>query len=105
MGSGIVSAAHCFLTMRLDQFLKISRLVPRRSLAQEFCDAGLISVNGSRAKSSKEVKPGDEIEITRRLRRTKIRITGIPASKQVAKSSAAGLYELIAETELKDDLI
>ena len=91
--------------MRLDQFLKISRLVPRRSLAQEFCDAGLISVNGLKAKSSKEVKLGDEIEITRRLRRTKIRISGIPASKQVAKSSAAGFYELVAETELEDDLI
>lgn len=91
--------------MRLDQFLKISRLVPRRSLAQEFCDAGLISVNGLKAKSSKEVKPGDEIDITRRLRQTKVRVTAIPASKQVAKSSAAAFYELVAETELEDDLI
>lgn len=65
----------------------------------------MISVNGLKAKSSKEVKPGDEIEITRRLRRTKIRISGIPANKQVAKSSAAGFYELVAETELEDGLI
>ena len=74
-------------------------------MAQDFCDAGLISVNGLKAKSSKEVKPGDEIEITRRLRRTKIRVTEIPASKQVAKSSTAGFYETVAETELEDDLI
>ena len=46
--------------MRLDLFLKVSRLVPRRSLAQEFCDAGVVSVNGASAKSSKEVKAGDE---------------------------------------------
>ena len=91
--------------MRLDQFLKISRLVPRRSLAQEFCDSGLISVNGLKAKSSKEVRPGDEIEITRLLRRTRIRVNAIPISKQVAKSSAAGYYELVAETEVEDDLI
>jgi ribosomal 50S subunit-recycling heat shock protein len=91
--------------MRLDQFLKISRLVPRRTLAQEFCDAGLISVNGLKAKSSKEVKPGDEIEITRRLRQTKIRVSAIPASKQIAKSSAPGFYEIIGETEIEDDLI
>jgi ribosomal 50S subunit-recycling heat shock protein len=91
--------------MRLDQFLKISRLVPRRSLAQEFCDAGLISVNGLRAKSSKEIKAGDEIEINRRRRVSKVLVTELPATKQVPKNTATSLYQLIAESELDDDLI
>jgi len=49
--------------MRLDLFLKSSRLIQRRTLAQEFCDAGLISVNGTAAKSSKDIQAGDEITI------------------------------------------
>ena len=49
--------------MRLDLFLKASRLIARRSLAQKFCDAGLVKVNDLTAKSSREIKVGDEIEI------------------------------------------
>ena len=88
--------------MRLDQFLKISRLVPRRSLAQEFCEAGLIDVNGSRAKSSKEIKVGDQIELRRRNRIAIVRVLELPTSKQVARSDAAALYEVIAETAVDD---
>ncbi len=91
--------------MRLDLFLKTSRLIPRRSLAQEFCDAGLISVNGSTAKPSKEVKVGDEVEIKRRSRHTRIVIARIPAAKQISKSSAGELYRLIEETVVADDLL
>ena len=90
--------------MRLDQFLKISRLVPRRSLAQEFCDAGLIAVNGAKAKSSKEVKAGDEIEIRRRSRTTRVRVTAVPATKQVAKNDARSFYEVLEESVSEDDL-
>jgi ribosomal 50S subunit-recycling heat shock protein len=90
--------------MRLDQFLKLSRLVPRRSLAQEFCDAGLIDVNGVRAKSAKEVKTGDEIEVRRRNRVTKVVVKEVPAGKQVAKNAAANLYDLVSETSI-DDLV
>jgi ribosomal 50S subunit-recycling heat shock protein len=89
--------------MRLDLFLKISRLIPRRSLAQEFCDAGLISVNGIVAKPSKEVKVGDEVEIKRRSRHTKIVVAEIPSAKQISKSSAGELYRLIEETVIADD--
>lgn len=89
--------------MRLDLFLKISRLVPRRSLAQEFCDAGLISVNGSPAKSSKEVKVGDEVDIKRRSRHTRIVVEQIPAAKQISKGSAGQLYRLIEDTAVADD--
>ena len=99
------SAALCFCIMRLDQFLKISRLVPRRSLAQEFCDAGLVDVNETRAKSSKEIKPGDEIEVRRRNRVTRVRVVALPASKQVAREAAADLYELMSESQVDDGLV
>lgn len=89
--------------MRLDLFLKTSRLIIRRSLAQEFCDAGFISVNGSAAKPSKEVKVGDEVEIKRRSRHTRIVVAQIPAAKQISKDSAAELYRLIEETVVADD--
>jgi len=49
--------------MRLDKFLKVSRLIKRRTIANEACDAGRILVNGSVAKASVKVKPGDVIEI------------------------------------------
>ena len=90
--------------MRLDQFLKLSRLVPRRSLAQEFCDAGLISVNGMKAKPSKEVKEGDRIEIKRRNRLTEVVVRSVPATKQLSKASAGELYQVVEETVLEDDL-
>lgn len=91
--------------MRLDMFLKVSRLVPRRSVAQEFCDRGLVEVNGSTAKSSKEVKVGDEVTIRRRNRVTRIEISEVPTSKQVAKSSASELYRVVSDEALADDLL
>jgi len=91
--------------MRLDLFLKSSRLIPRRSLAQEFCDAGLIKINGAVAKSSKEVKTGDEIEIKRRNRLTLLKVLEIPAKKQVSKESAANLFEILSEETLEDDIL
>jgi ribosomal 50S subunit-recycling heat shock protein len=91
--------------MRLDLFLKTSRLIPRRTLAQEFCDAGLIKINGQPAKSSKEVKTGDEIEIKRRSRLTLLKVLEIPAKKQVSKEAAAGLFEILGEETLEDDLL
>jgi ribosomal 50S subunit-recycling heat shock protein len=90
--------------MRLDLFLKSSRIVLRRSLAQKFCDAGLVKVNNLAAKSSKEVKTGDQIEIRRGNRLTKIKISEIPAAKQVSRASAANLYEIISEETLPDEI-
>lgn len=49
--------------MRLDKFLKVSRLIKRRTVANEACDAGRVTVNGKPAKASVHVKPGDIIEI------------------------------------------
>ncbi|PYT00571.1 MAG: heat-shock protein Hsp15 [Acidobacteria bacterium] len=89
--------------MRLDLFLKVSRLVLRRSVAQELCDAGMIFVNELRAKASKEIKPGDRIEIRRRTRHTSVEVTIIPSSKQVSKHAAAELYRLLEDTPIDDD--
>lgn len=89
--------------MRLDLFLKASRLILRRSLAQEFCDAGRVKVNTLKAKSSREIKANDEIEIKRRSRLLKVRVLQIPKSKQVSRSDAANLYEIIGEEILNDN--
>ncbi len=91
--------------MRLDLFLKASRLIVRRSLAQEFCDAGMVKVNGKQAKSSKEIHQNDEIEINRQNRQTKIKVLIIPEKKQVSKTDAVELYQVISENIIEDDIL
>lgn len=91
--------------MRLDLFLKASRLIVRRSLAQEFCDAGMVKVNGKTAKSSKEVQQNDEIEITRPNRQIKVKVLEIPEKKQVSKSEATELYQIISENIIDDEIL
>lgn len=90
--------------MRLDLFLKLSRLIPRRTLAQEFCDKGLITVNGTAAKSSKEVKTGDRIGIKRRDVITSVEIVEVPAKKQLSKSEAHEIFKIVS-TETAPDLL
>ena len=91
--------------MRLDLYLKTSRLIARRSLAQKFCDAGLVKINDLTAKSSREVKSGDKIEIKKSNRLTKIRVLEIPAKKQVSRQDADKLYEIVSEEILEDEFI
>ena len=64
--------------MRLDLFLKASRLCPRRPIAQKLCDAGLVSINGKPAKSAHSVKPGDEITMRIRSRLLTVRVNDLP---------------------------
>jgi ribosomal 50S subunit-recycling heat shock protein len=90
--------------MRLDLFLKASRLIPRRSLAQKFCDANLVKINEIAAKSSREVKTGDEIKIKRHNRLTKVKVLQVPDKKQVSKTDSANLYEIISDEVLEEDL-
>ncbi len=85
--------------MRLDLFLKSSRLCLRRTVAQEMCEAGLVLVNGSVAKSAITVKPGDELSLRRRERVTRIRILSLPAARQTSRSDASSLYEIIEVTD------
>jgi ribosomal 50S subunit-recycling heat shock protein len=91
--------------MRLDLFLKVSRIVPRRPLAQEFCSSGLVSVNGEVARSSRAVKVGDEIEIKKRGRIITLKVTKLPETKQLSKEKSVELYEILSEVEAGEELI
>jgi ribosomal 50S subunit-recycling heat shock protein len=90
--------------MRLDLFLKASRLSGRRSLAQKLCDAGRVSINGSPAKSAHAVKAGDEILIRRHNKLTTVRVLSVPSARQTSRKEAAALYEVISEESLEDEL-
>ena len=87
----------------MDLFLKSSRLIKSRSVAQEFCDEGRVMVNGAMAKPSKEVKVGDKLSVRRRDRVTEYAVEFVPTQKQVSKEKAAELYKIISETELAED--
>lgn len=78
-------------SMRLDLFLKLSRLIVRRSLAQEVCDHGGITVNGVIAKSSRLIRPGDLIQWRQRHKVTAVRVAQIPRIRP-GKADAATLY-------------
>lgn len=80
--------------MRLDVFLKLSRLILRRTLAQEMCEAGAVKVNGLRAKSAHEVRETDLISIRGRGRETTVRVLKVPA-KPPSKREAPTLYETV----------
>jgi ribosomal 50S subunit-recycling heat shock protein len=83
--------------VRLDLFLKVSRLCPRRTLAQELCDAGFVLLNRRPAKSGHAVKAGDEITIRRRDRETVVRVLKDPPSRNVSKRDANELVEIVSE--------
>jgi ribosomal 50S subunit-recycling heat shock protein len=89
--------------MRLDQYLRASRIVLRRTVAQELCEAGAVLVNGSTARASRTVREGDEITVRRRDRALTIRVRTIPETKQVSRDAAASLYEIIGEVWSKDE--
>lgn len=80
--------------MRLDKYLKVSRLIKRRTIANEACDAGRISVNGKVARASYDVKEGDVIEISMGERLLKVRVLDI--KEHVLKNDAALLYDVLA---------
>lgn len=63
----------------------------------------MISINGMKAKSSKDVKPGDKIEIVRRDRRTHVLVNAVPSTKQIAKSEATSFYEVLDESKTEDN--
>ena len=76
--------------MRLDKFLKVSRLIKRRTVANEACDNGRISVNGRVVKASYEVKPGDRLEINLGSRTLAVEV--LQVADAVRKDDAAGMY-------------
>ncbi|HKC63987.1 MAG TPA: RNA-binding S4 domain-containing protein [Pyrinomonadaceae bacterium] len=89
--------------MRLDLFLKASRLVLRRTVAQQLCDAGLVSVNGVPAKSSRTVHVNDEIRLRRRNHLLTVRVLTIPATRQTSRSDASSLYEIMKDEIIAED--
>ena len=79
--------------MRLDKFLKVSRLIKRRTVANEACDNGRISVNGRVVKASYDVKVGDRIEISMGARTVAVEVLAV--SDNVRKDDASGMYKEI----------
>lgn len=79
--------------MRIDKFLKVSRLIKRRTVANEACDAGRVSVNGRPVKASYDVGIGDVIEISFGNRTVQARVKAITESTK--KEDAEGMYELL----------
>jgi ribosomal 50S subunit-recycling heat shock protein len=90
--------------MRLDLFLKLSRLCPRRSIAQQLCDAGFVCLNGRPAKSGHPVKANDEIKVRRRDHEMTIRVISVPETRSVSRRDANSLVEIINERELNSEL-
>ena len=77
--------------MRLDKYLKVSRLIKRRTVANEACDAGRVSINGKPAKAGADVKVGDVIEIRFGTREVKVEITSV--QETVKKEEAKEMYK------------
>lgn len=77
--------------MRLDKYLKVSRLIKRRTVANEACDAGRVSVNGKPAKAGADVKVGDVIEIRFGTREVKVEVTSV--QETVKKEEAKEMYK------------
>lgn len=81
--------------MRLDKYLKVSRIIKRRTVANDACDADHVTVNGRRAKASYDVKEGDILEITFGQRTLRIKV--VTVKDNVAKADAAAMYEIIED--------
>lgn len=79
--------------MRLDKYLKVSRIIKRRTVANEACDTSRVTVNGKAAKASYDVKVGDIIEITLGQRTVKVRVAEV--RDNVGKDEAASMYEVL----------
>ncbi len=79
--------------MRLDKYLKVSRLIKRRTVANEACDADKVIVNGKPARASYDVKTGDIIEIN--MGKTPLKVRVVKVVEVVGKDGAADLYEAI----------
>lgn len=80
--------------MRLDKYLKVARIIKRRTVANEVCDAGKVTANGKVARASYDVKAGDELTVTLGAREIRVRVVSV--QEMVGKSDAAGMYEILS---------
>ncbi len=91
--------------MRLDYFLKVSRLVKRRPLAKEMCNKNLVQIDEQVAKAGKEVQAGDSISLKFQHRRLKVRVEQVPG-RAVSKKDASNLYTILEDVrEHEDELL
>jgi len=81
--------------MRLDKYLKVSRLIKRRTVANEACDNGLVTVNGTPARASYEVKVGDKVSLRFGVRTVTVEVLSVQES--VRQTDAAALYRQVAD--------
>lgn len=88
------------VSMRLDKFLKVSRLIKRRTLAKEIADQGRITVNGQQAKASSNVKVGDELSVRFGQRIMRVKIERLLETTK--KEEASGLYSVLSEERVGD---
>ena len=86
--------------MRLDLFLKTSRLVKRRTVAQEMCGAGRVLVNGQEAKPAKEIGPGDALRLFFSTRTIDIEVLFVPASSKNIKVPPEEMYRVISDQKI-----
>ncbi|MDP4088382.1 MAG: RNA-binding S4 domain-containing protein [Bacillota bacterium] len=83
--------------MRLDKYLKVSRIIKRRTVAKEVCEGGRVSINGKIAKPGTEIKEGDIIDIRFASRSLKAKITSV--AEHVRKEEAKEMYQLLEGVE------
>lgn len=86
--------------MRLDKFLKVSRLIKRRTLAKEVADQGRISINGQVAKASSDVRVGDELTIRFGQKLVTVKVEKLLDTTK--KDEAAGMYSVVSEVKVED---
>lgn len=79
--------------MRLDKYLKVSRIIKRRTVANDACDAEHVTVNGRRAKASYDVREGDVLEITFGEKTLRVRVVDV--KEHVGKAEASSMYEVL----------
>ena len=84
--------------MRIDKYLKVSRVIKRRTIAQDILALGFVKINDKVAKPSSEVKENDIIELTLGERRLSVKVIGL--SEQTKKKEASSLFEVIADEQI-----
>ena len=87
--------------VRLDKFLKLSSIVPRRTRARQLCDSGLVALDGSPAKASAGVRAGQTLEVTLGLRRLAFEVLDLP-TRPLARRDRDSVVRLIEETGIDD---
>ena len=84
--------------MRIDKYLKVSRVIKRRTIAKDILDLGFVKINDKVAKPSSEVKENDIIELILGERRLSVKVLGL--SEQTKKKEASSLFEVIADEQI-----